>query len=190
MRHVNTILNWHKNMIIGSLPKQKHLNTKMYKERCKIEHTKYIISMNESMKSILGEYHVDYKSLLFVALPLRLSRYIERGIVKREDVNSYTYKDVKDFALYYPDSTGNEYTNNKVYIETNGGKANALYVSLSFAFAIANLLDTFSESFNIVLSCDGKDFIVSFYCNRDNEEWFADDLDSYIEEAIFFITTK
>ena len=72
MSHVNTILNWHKSMIIGSLPKQKHFSTKMYKGRCKIEHTKYIISMNESMKSILGEYHVDYKLLLFVTYSFML----------------------------------------------------------------------------------------------------------------------
>lgn len=64
----------------------------MYKEQYKTEHRKYLISMNEGMKSIFGEYHVDYKSLQAVTLPLRLSRYIERGIAKREGVNSYTYK--------------------------------------------------------------------------------------------------
>lgn len=161
----------------------------MYKEQYENRTQKYLISMNESMKYILDEYHVDYKPQQIVTLPLRLSRYIERGIAKREDVNSYTYKDVKDFALCYPDSTGNEYTNNKVYIEKNGGKANALNISLRFAFKIANLLDAFSESFNIVLSFDDTDFIVSFYCNRDNEEWLVDDLDSYTEEAIWVITT-
>ena len=145
--------------------------------------------MNESMRYILDEYHIDYKSQQAVTLPLRLRKYIERGIAKREDVNSYTYKDVKNYALCYSDSTGNEYTNNKVYIETNGGKVNALYTSLRFAFEIANLLGAFSESFNIILSFDDTDFIVSFYCNRDNEEWLVDDLDSYTEEAILVITT-
>lgn len=33
------------------------------------------------------------------------------------------------------------------------------------------------------------DFIVSFYCKRKHEEWLIDDLDSYMDEAIFVITT-
>lgn len=115
MRHVNTILNWHK--IIGYSSKSKNIKTRMYKERYKTENIKHLISINESMKSIFDKLHIDYKLQQAVTLPLRLRRYIERGIVKQEDINSYTYKDVKDFALCYSDSTGNEYTNNKVYIE-------------------------------------------------------------------------
>lgn len=33
------------------------------------------------------------------------------------------------------------------------------------------------------------DFIVSFYCKRKYEEWLIDNLDSYMDEAIFVITT-
>lgn len=53
---------------------------------------------------------------------------------------------------------------------------------------LAELLGKFPQSFNIVISYDNMDFIVSFYCKRKNEEWLIDDLDSYTEEAIMVMT--
>ncbi len=161
----------------------------MHKEQYKIGQADELISMNENMKSVLDEYGVDYKLLQATTLPLRLSKYIENGIAKLKDINCYTYKNVNGFELFYSDCTGNEYSNNKVHIGVECGMAKTLATSLEFAFAIAGLLDEFSESFNVVASYSGMDFTVSFYCKRNTEEWLADDLDSYAEEAIFVITT-
>ena len=154
-----------------------------------IEQAKYLISMNENMKSILDKYGGDNLLLQTTPLLLRLNKYIERGIEKRKDVNCYTYKSNKHFELFYPDSTGNEFSNNKVYIEANEDVAETLRMSLRFAFAIAKLLDNISNKFNIVVSYADTDFTVSFYCKRDSEEWLTNDLDSYTEEAILVITT-
>ena len=161
----------------------------MYREQYKIGQTDYLISMNENMKSIIDKYGVDYKSLQTATLPLRLSKYIENGIEKLKDADCYTWKCLKDFEFFYSDSTGNEYSNNKVHIGAESGMAETLATSLEFAFVIAELLGSIPESFNVVTSCDGADFTVSFYCKRDTEEWLADDLDSYAEEAVFVITT-
>ena len=161
----------------------------MYRGQCKQGKANYLISMNESMKLVLDKYGVDYKSLQATTLPLRLNRYIENGIAKLKDANCYTYKNANGFEFFYSDCTGNEYSNNKVYVDTGQGIAKAMKISLKFAFAIAELLDDIPESFNVVTSYDGTDFVVSFYCNRDTEEWLLDDLDSYAEEAVFVITT-
>lgn len=161
----------------------------MYKEQYKTGQTKYLISMNEKMKSIFDMNHIDYRLLQTVILPSELNKCIERGIEKRKDVNCYTYKNLEEFELFYPDRTGNEYSNNKVYIDTNCGVTKALGMSLKFAFTVAGLLDAFYGSFNIVISYDDTDFTISFYSKRDNEEWLIDDLDSYTEEAIFVMTT-
>ena len=162
----------------------------MYWEQYKQGQAEYLISMNESMKNILDEYGVDYKSLRqATTLPLRLSEYIEGGIGKLKDTDCYTWKNIKGFELFYQDCTGNEYSNNKVHIDAECNTAETLATTLEFAFAIAELLDSIPESFNVVASYDGTDFTVSFYCKRDTEEWLAGDLDSYAEEAIFVITT-
>ena len=161
----------------------------MYKEQYKIGQTDCLVSLNEGMKSVLDKYDVDYKSLQATPIPLRLNRYIENGIAKLEDGNCYTYKNIKSFEHFYSDCTGNEYSNNKVYVDADHDIAEALRISLKFAFALAELLDGIPENFNVVTSYDGTDFTVSFYCKRDTEEWLADDLDSYAEEAIFVITT-
>jgi len=60
---------------------------------------------------------------------------------------------------------------------------------LKFAFEIADLLVKHSDKFYIVVSYDDTDFMVTFYCKRDSEEWLVEDLDSYAEEAIFVIAT-
>ena len=161
----------------------------MYREQYKIGQKDCLISMNENMKSVFDKYGVDYKSLQTATLPLRLSKYIENGIEKLKDADCYIWKNLKSFELFYSDCTGNEYSNNKVYVDADHDIAEALRISLKFAFAMAELLDSVPESFNVVTSYDGTDFTVSFYCKRDTEEWLADDLDSYAEEAIFVITT-
>lgn len=174
--------------MILKLSTSKRLN-KMYKEQFKTEKVKFLISINENMKSILDKYHTDCKSLQTTALPSELNKYLEKGIEKRKDVNCYTYKNLEKFELFYPDSTGNEYSNNKVHIDANCGITKALEISLKFAFTIVELLDAFNHSFDIVISYDGADFTISFYRKRDNEEWLMDDLDFYTEEAIMVITT-
>lgn len=171
----------------------KYLN-KMYKEQLErvtstSEINRYMISINEAMMSLLNKCDIDYKSLQDTVLPLWLNKYIEVGIEKREDVNCYTYKNIKKFELFYQDYTGNEFSNNKVLVDKVGNVAKGLEISLKFAFKLAELLGKFPQSFNIVISYDNMNFIVSFYCKRKNEEWLIDDLDSYIDEAIFVITT-
>lgn len=141
------------------------------------------------MMSFLNKYDIDYKSLQDTVLPLWLNKYIEVGIEKREDVNCYTYKNIKKFELFYQDYTGNEFSNNKVFVDKVGNVVKCLEISLKFAFKIAELLEKFPQNFNVVISCDNMDFVVSFYCKRKNEEWLIDDLDSYIDEAMFVITT-
>lgn len=180
MRHVK--------MILKLINSSKSPNN-MHKEQFKTEKVKFLVSMNEKMKSILDKYHIDYKSLQTLDLPSELKKHLESGIEKRNDINCYTYKSIEKFELFYPDSTGNEYSNNKVHIDTNCGITKALGVSLNFAFTIVGLLDAFNHSFDIVISYDGADFTISFYRKRDNEEWLMDDLDSYTEEAIMVITT-
>ena len=66
-----------------------------------------MISINEAMMSLLNKCDIDYKSLQDTVLPLWLDKYIEVGIEKREDVNCYTYKNIKKFELFYQDYTGN-----------------------------------------------------------------------------------
>lgn len=167
----------------------------MYKEQFEIvtstsEINWYMISINEAMMSLLNKCDIDYKSLHDTVLPLWLDKYIEVGIEKREDVNCYTYKNIKKFELFYQDYTGNEFSNNKVVVDKVGNVAKGLEISLKFAFKLAELLGKFPQSFNIVISYDNMDFIVSFYCKRKDEEWLIDDLDSYTEEAIMVMTTK
>ena len=118
-----------------------------------------------------------------------MDKYIEVGIEKREDVNCYTYKNIKKFELFYQDYTGNEFSNNKVVVDKVGNVAKGLEISLKFAFRIAELLEKFPQSFDIVISYDNMNFFVSFYCKRKDEEWLIDDLDSYTEEAIMVMTT-
>lgn len=166
----------------------------MYKEQFEIvtstsEINRYMISINEAMMSLLNKCDIDYKSLQDTVLPLWLNKYTEVGIEKREDVNCYTYKNIKKFELFYQDYTGNEFSNNKVVVDKVGTVAKGLEISLKFAFKLAELLGKFPQSFNIVISYDNMDFIVSFYCKRKNEEWLIDDLDSYTEEAIMVMTT-
>ena len=161
----------------------------MYKEQFKAEKVKFLISMNENMKSILDKNHIVCKSLQTAYIPSELNKYLERGIEKRKDVNCYTYKSLEKFELFYPDRTGNEYSNNKVHIDTNCGITKALGMSLKFAFTIVGLLDAFNRSFDVVISYDGAEFTISFYCKRDEEKWLMDDLDSYTEEAIMVMTT-
>ena len=72
----------------------------MYKEQFEMvtstsEINWYTISINEAMRSLLNKYNIDYKSLQDTVLPLWLNKYIEVGIEKREDVNCYTYKNIK-----------------------------------------------------------------------------------------------
>ena len=74
--------------------------SKMYKEQFEMltstsEINWYTISINEAMRSLLNKYNIDYKSLQDTVLPLWLNKYIEVGIEKREDVNCYTYKNIK-----------------------------------------------------------------------------------------------
>lgn len=168
----------------------------MYKEQFEMvtstsEINWYTISINEAMRSLLNKYNIDYKSLQDTVLPLWLNKYIEVGIEKREDVNCYTYKNIKKFELFYQDYTGNEFSNNKVVVDVDkvGNVAKSLGISLKFAFKIAELLVKIPQNFNIVISYDNMDFIVSFYCKRKYEEWLIDNLDSYMDEAIFVITT-
>ena len=170
--------------------------SKMYKEQFEMvtstsEINWYTISINEAMRSLLNKYNIDYKSLQDTVLPLWLNKYIEVGIEKREDVNCYTYKNIKKFELFYQDYTGNEFSNNKVVVDVDkvGNVAKSLGISLKFAFKIAELLVKIPQNFNIVISYDNMDFIVSFYCKRKYEEWLIDNLDSYMDEAIFVITT-
>ena len=70
--------------------------------------------------SLLNKCDIDYKSLQDTVLPLWLNKYIEVGIEKREDVNCYTYKNIKKFELFYQDYTGNEFLNNKVLVDKVG----------------------------------------------------------------------
>ena len=168
--------------------------SKMYKEQFEMvtstsEINWYTISINEAMRSLLNKYNIDYKSLQDTVLPLWLNKYIEVGIEKREDVNCYTYKNIKKFELFYQDYTGNEFSNNKVVVDKVGNVAKGLEISLKFAFRIAELLEKFPQSFDIVISYDNMNFFVSFYCKRKDEEWLIDDLDSYTEEAIMVMTT-
>ena len=102
----------------------KYLN-KMYKEQLErvtstSEINRYMISINEAMMSLLNKCDIDYKSLQDTVLPLWLDKYIEVGIEKREDVNCYTYKNIKKFELFYQDYTGNEFLNNKVLVDKVG----------------------------------------------------------------------
>ena len=161
----------------------------MYKEQFKTEKVKFLISMNENMKSILDRNYIDSKSLQNVDIPSELNKYLERGIEKRKDISCYTYKNLENFELFYPDNTGNEYSNNKVHIDTNYGITKALGISLKFAFTITGLLDAFNRGFDIVVSYDGAEFTISFYCKRDEEKWLMNDLDFYTKEAIMVITT-
>lgn len=168
----------------------------MYKEQLErvtstSEINRYTISINEAMMSLLNKCGIDYKSLQDTVLPLWLNKYIEVGFEKREDVNCYTYKNIKKFELFYQDYIGNEFSNNKVVVDVDkvGNVAKSLGISLKFAFKIAELLENFPQIFNVVISYDNMDFIVSFYCKRKYEEWLIDDLDSYMDEAIFVITT-
>ena len=168
--------------------------SKMYKEQFErvtstSEINRYIISMNEAMVSLLSNSDIDYKSLQDTELPLWLNKYIDVGIEKREDVNCYTYKNLRKFELFYQNRTGNEYSNNKVIVDKVGNVAKGLRISLKFAFKITELLESIPQDFNIIISYDNMDFVVSFYCKRKNEEWLIDDLDSYTDEAVFVITT-
>ncbi|GFI14650.1 hypothetical protein IMSAGC008_02210 [Muribaculaceae bacterium] len=169
----------------------------MYKELYKQEinilgmsNSIYLVSMNENMKTILNRYKMEYQPLLTTTIPRRLYNYIETGVEFRKDVNSYTYKSVKKFELYYEDKTGNEYSNNKIYVDKYPNTAYTLRISLNFAFALAKLLEEFPDKFNIVLSVNQEDIVISFYCVRETEQWLTEDLESYHDEAIFVLTTK
>ena len=90
-------------------------------------------------ETLVNKYNIDYKSLQDTVLPLWLNKYIEVGIEKREDVNCYTYKNIKKFELFYQDYTGSEFSNNKVVVDVDkvGNVAKSLGISLKFAFKIA-----------------------------------------------------
>lgn len=149
-----------------------------------------LISINENMRNLLQKCKLNYKLLPVYVIPQKYSEYVKSGIELRNDTNCYTYKKIKYFEPYYEDCTGNEYTNNKIYINKGQNIKRSLCIGLSLAFAITNLLEKFSNKFNVVLSYNGIEFIVSFYCIRNSEEWLIKDLDFYLEEAIFVITTK
>ena len=169
----------------------------MYKELYKqeinilgISSSIYLISMNEYMKTILNRYKMKYNPLLTNPLPPRLYKYIEAGVEFRKDVNSYTYKCEENFELFYEDKTGNECSNNKIYVDKYQNTEYTLRICLNFVFALAKLLEEFPDNFNIILSVNQEDFVISFHCVRETEQWLDEDLDSYPKEAIFVLTTK
>ena len=175
----------------------KNYQIQMYKELYKQEtnilgmsSSIYLISMNEYMKTILNRYEMKYRPLSTTTLPPRLYKYIEAGVEFRKDVNSYTYKCEEDFELFYEDKTGNECSNNKIYIDKYQNTEYTLRICLNFVFALAKLLEEFPDKFNIILSVNQEDFVISFHCVRETEQWLDEDLDSYPEEAIFVLTTK
>lgn len=150
--------------------------------------TAYSISMNKNMETILSRLKVECNNPTMYSLSPNLSQYIKTGIELRKEVNCYTYKSTRNFELFYEDRTGNEYTNNKLYVANSRNTKETLKESVAFCFAIANILASFPDKFNVVLSISGEEFIVSFYCVRDSEQWLAEDLDSYLDEAIIVIT--
>lgn len=140
------------------------------------------------METVLNRFKVGVDDPAKYSLSANLYQYIQTGIELRKEVNCYTYKSTKDFELFYEDRTGNEYTNNKLFVANSQNTKDTLKESVAFCFAIANILASFPDKFNVVLSISGEEFIVSFYCVRDSEQWLAEDLDSYLDEAIFVIT--
>lgn len=97
-------------------------------------------------------------------------------------------KDIRPEDL--PDQTGYECLINHVHFPFDGTNE-SLKSSLRYAVAIQKELTRIGQGhgFQVILSVDDRECTVRFHRIRPNENWIADDLEGYTEEAVLLLET-
>lgn len=87
-----------------------------------------------------------------------------------------------------PDKTGYECLINHVHLPFDGTNE-SLRSSLRYAVALQKELTRIGQGhgFQVILSVDDRECTVRFHRIRPNENWIADDLEGYAEEAVLVL---
>jgi hypothetical protein len=91
----------------------------------------------------------------------------------------------------FPDNTGYECLVNHVHFSFDG-TSESLKSSLRYAVALQEHLSHVANgpTFQVIVSVDDHECTIRFHKLRRGENWVADDLESYAEEAILLLQTK
>jgi hypothetical protein len=110
--------------------------------------------------------------------------FVDGSLLLREEYEKAKHVKPVDF----PDRTGFECFVNHVHLPYDGGQA-SLQSCLQFATTLQKGLAEFGEGrpFLVIVSVSADGCVVRFHQCRPNENWVADDLEGYSEEAILIL---
>ena len=150
----------------------------------------YMIEMNSYAVRILEDNNISFEQLDTFILYKYLVEYLNQDILLEPNSGCYVFKSHhKTFTQFYDDKTGNEFSNNKIWISTyKKNYRKVLGISLHFLILLSKKLSTQNISFytywiyNEITSKEEKEleeFIISFHAIRHDEEWCDNNLDIY-----------
>lgn len=147
---------------------------------------------NKKMKNLLKG--IDLKSLEADSfLQKDLQKLANSGFVETE--GCIVLKDLENQGEFVqledlPDKTGYECFVNKFHVEDYFDKDTSMQSLLENAVAFAfklkkNLLTEFADkSFEIIISINKRNCVIYFHKIRINEDWLAQDIESYKNEGV------
>jgi hypothetical protein len=112
---------------------------------------------------------------------------VDGSLLLREEYEKAKHVKPDDFS----DRTGFECFVNHVHFPYDGSRA-SLQSCLKFATALQKGLTEFGEGrrFLVIVSVSADSCVVRFHQCRPNENWVADDLEGYSEEAILILPVE
>lgn len=152
------------------------------------------ITYNDMMTGLMARYNIELLGHKRCRLPKAVQNLVNGGISLREiDGSKYlAFNTNNNFELFYPDIVGNEFSNNKVYLESKLGMGRSLLMALTLAQEIIKQLFLSKISGIIIVSADidNDECTCSFHQKRYGESWLQDNLDNYNSEGILKIVTE
>lgn len=158
----------------------------LYKEVKNIlEMNNIVISYNNVMSGLMSRHNIDFFRLRRCHLPKNIQKLIDGGIsfINIGGIQYLSFNENPTFELFYTDIIGNEFSNNKIYIESNAGIKQALLIALTLAQNIFNLLLSSKINGTIIVGVDveNEECSCSFFQKLNGEEWLQDNLENYNE---------
>jgi hypothetical protein len=132
-------------------------------------------------------------------LPSGLQAILDAGIHLHEGIWVFRAMEGRRTSIMptmFPDATGYECLLNKFHIEDylNSGEEQVPVESqLSYGFRFIQLLQQQlprEERFTLILSCDDERCVLRFHKTRPGEQWLAENLEAYQEEAILEVSNQ
>ena len=147
----------------------------------------YLIELNSYSEQLLADNGISIVQLDSFGLYKYLNKYLIQEIQLQPESGCYVFKShIKLFTLFYNDKTGNEFSNNKIWISAYRKQVRSVMgISLNFLLLLSNKLSTLKDSFytywiyNEITEKKLEEFIISFHAIRNDEEWCDNDLDIY-----------